>query len=193
MIPAVPRDSHYMQLPREVLIGNNVAPLVGETLTRLGFHGPVLMVTGEKVLSVAGDTVLESLKLRSFKTETMTVKSSTTEEVSKVENKIREMKPDVVVGVGGGKDIDVAKLSSMKADTRFLSVPTAASHDGIASPLVSMKGMDRPYSYVAHSPNRDRSRHRYHRQVTVPTNREWLWGRGRKIHRSARLEASPPN
>jgi len=79
MIPAVPRDSHYMQLPREVLIGNNVAPLVGETLARLGFHGPVLVVTGEKVIAIAGDTVLESLKPGGFKTETMTIKSSTTE------------------------------------------------------------------------------------------------------------------
>jgi glycerol-1-phosphate dehydrogenase [NAD(P)+] len=152
MIPAVPHDSHYMQLPREVLIGNNVAPLVGETLTRLGFHGPALVVTGEKVISIVGETVLESLKLRGFQTETMTVRNSTTEEVARVENRIHEMKPDVVVGVGGGKDIDIAKLSSMRAGTRFLSVPTAASHDGIASPLVSMKGMDRPYSYVAHSP-----------------------------------------
>jgi glycerol-1-phosphate dehydrogenase [NAD(P)+] len=141
-----------MQLPREVLIGRDVAPLVGETLIRLGFHGPALVVTGEKVISIAGNTVLASLKPLGFRTETMTVQSSTTEQVSKVESRIREVNPDIVVGVGGGKDIDVAKLSSMKAGKRFLSVPTAASHDGIASPLVSMKGLDRPYSYVAHSP-----------------------------------------
>ena len=32
MNPQIPPDSHYMQLPREVLIGKQVAPLVGETL-----------------------------------------------------------------------------------------------------------------------------------------------------------------
>ena len=152
MIPGLPHTSHYMQLPREVLIGTNVAPLVGETLTRLGFHGPTLVVTGEKVLSLAGDTVLDSLRKCNIKTETITVQSSTTEEVSRVEKNVRQMNPDVVVGLGGGKDIDVAKLGSMKAGRSFLSVPTTASHDGIASPLVSMKGLDRPYSYVAHSP-----------------------------------------
>jgi len=152
MIPGLPHASHYMQLPREVLIGTDVAPLVGETLTRLGFHGPALVVTGEKVLSLAGDTVLDSFKKHGINTETMTVQSSTTEEVAKVENRVREMNPDIVVGLGGGKDIDVAKLGSMKAGRTFLSVPTTASHDGIASPLVSMKGLDRPYSYVAHSP-----------------------------------------
>lgn len=152
MIPAVPRDSHYMQLPREVLIGKNVAPLVGETLTRLGFRGPALVVTGHKVVSIAGGTVLESLQRSGFKSSTILVDNATTDQVARVENEIRSVKPDIVIGVGGGKDIDIAKLSSMKASTRFLSVPTAASHDGIASPLVSMKGLDRPYSYVAHAP-----------------------------------------
>ncbi len=141
-----------MQLPREVLIGKNVAPSVGDAAARLGFHGPALMVTGQKVISIAGNTVLDSLKQAGFKSSTIIVESSTTEQVSRVEDEIRRTKPDIVVGVGGGKDIDVAKLSSMKAGARFLSVPTAASHDGIASPLVSMKGLDRPYSYVAHSP-----------------------------------------
>jgi len=152
MIPQLPHASHYMQLPREVLIGRDVASLVGETLNRLGFHGTALIVTGETVLSFAGGTVLDSLKKVNIGTETMTVQSSTTEEVARVEKKIQEMNPDIVVGFGGGKDIDVAKLGSMKAGKSFLSVPTTASHDGIASPLVSMKGLDRPYSYVAHAP-----------------------------------------
>ncbi len=141
-----------MQLPREVLIGTNVAASVGETLTRLGFRGPALLVTGEKVITIAGNTVLESLQRAGFKSSTILVENATTEQVSRVEAEIRSKGPDIVVGLGGGKDIDVAKLSSMKASTRFISVPTAASHDGIASSLVSMKGLDRPYSYVAHSP-----------------------------------------
>ena len=152
MIPELPHASHYMQLPREVLIGKDVAALLGDTLTRLGFHGPTLVVTGETVLSFAGSTVLDSLKKHGIKAETMTVRNSTTEEVGRVERRVQEMSPDVVVGLGGGKDIDVAKLGSMRAEKSFLSVPTTSSHDGIASPLVSMKGLDRPYSYVAHSP-----------------------------------------
>jgi glycerol-1-phosphate dehydrogenase [NAD(P)+] len=141
-----------MQLPREVLIGKNVVPSVGETLVRLGFQGPALVVTGRKVVSIAGSTVVESLRSSGLNASTILVDDATTEQVADVENEIRNTKPDIVVGVGGGKDIDIAKLSSMKASTRFLSVPTAASHDGIASPLVSMKGLDRPYSYVAHAP-----------------------------------------
>jgi len=110
------------------------------------------VVTGRKVISIAGDTVLDSLKRAGFKSSTIIAENATTAQVSKVQREIRRIRPDIVVGVGGGKDIDVAKLGSRKSGLRFLSVPTAASHDGIASPLVSMKGLNRPYSYVAHSP-----------------------------------------
>lgn len=148
----LPPDSHYMQLPREVLIGKQVAPLVGATLSRLRIRGGALIVTGPRVKNIAADIVLASLNDFGFRTEISVVEGSTTEQVMLVENRIHDFKPDIIVGVGGGKDIDVAKLSSMHTSKQFLSVPTAASHDGIASPLVSMKGMDRPYSYVAHSP-----------------------------------------
>jgi len=151
-MPDIPPDSHYMQLPREVLIGNNVAASVGGTLDRLGFSGPALVVTGPKVMSIAANIVVDSLKRSGFKSQIMIAETATTAQVAKVQREIKRVKPDVVVGVGGGKDIDVAKLSSMKSGTRFVSVPTAASHDGIASPVVSMKGANRPYSYVAHSP-----------------------------------------
>lgn len=141
-----------MQLPREVLIGRNVAPLVGETLARLGVHRRVLVVTGPKVRSMAAETVIESLEGAKYVTSTAVAEEATTEQVEQIEREIHRFNPDIVIGVGGGKDIDITKLSSMHASKQFLSVPTAASHDGIASPLVSMKGLDRPYSYVAQAP-----------------------------------------
>ena len=152
MGPQLPPDSHYMQLPREVLIGKQVAPQVGATLVRLGIRGRALIVTGPKVKDIAADIVLASLNNTGFIARTCVVEGSTTDQVLLVENQIHQFKPDIIVGVGGGKDIDVAKLSSVHTSKQFLSVPTAASHDGIASPLVSMKGLDRPYSYVAQSP-----------------------------------------
>jgi glycerol-1-phosphate dehydrogenase [NAD(P)+] len=141
-----------MQLPREVLIGREVAPYVGETLKRLGYSGAALIVTGPRVRSIAAETVIQSLNQAGFKSSVVITQNATTDEVSNVQHEITRRSANIVVGVGGGKDIDVAKLSSMKEQKAFLSVPTAASHDGIVSPLVSMKGLNRPYSYVAHSP-----------------------------------------
>ena len=152
MTSQMPSDSHHMEFPREVLIGRNVAPLVGATLTRLAIRGRALAITGPTVKSIAAEIIIDSLTRAGFTTSCTVIESATTDHVSRVEEEIRRFSPDVIVGIGGGKDIDVAKLSSMKSSRQFISVPTAASHDGIASPLVSMKGMDKPYSYVSHSP-----------------------------------------
>jgi len=80
------------------------------------------------------------------------VESATVKDVEKVEEKIKALKPEVVFGVGGGTKIDVAKLSSARQEIPFISVPTTASHDGIASPLSSVKGYEKPYSIMAQAP-----------------------------------------
>jgi glycerol-1-phosphate dehydrogenase [NAD(P)+] len=72
--------------------------------------------------------------------------------VEAVEGKIREIRPSIVFAVGGGTKIDVAKCSSANEGIPFVSVPTTASHDGIASPLSSIKGFEKPYSVMAQAP-----------------------------------------
>ncbi|ABP51378.1 MULTISPECIES: sn-glycerol-1-phosphate dehydrogenase [Pyrobaculum] len=46
-------------------------------------------------------------------------------------------KYDLVLGVGGGRPIDVAKVYSYLHRAPLIVIPTSASHDGIASPYVS--------------------------------------------------------
>jgi glycerol-1-phosphate dehydrogenase [NAD(P)+] len=52
---------------------------------------------------------------------------------------------DIIVGFGGGKSIDLAKLFAKEGDLDWISVPTAASHDGIASDVASV--MHNSYRY----------------------------------------------
>jgi len=141
-----------MQLPREVIVGDNVLDRVGETCRRLSFSGPVLIVTDSNVQPIAGVPVRNSLSESGYKVQEVLVKASSIPQVREVEKEIEKFKPSVVVAVGGGRDIDIAKLSSANKSIPFLSVPTAASHDGIASPVVSMKGYSKPYSFMAHAP-----------------------------------------
>ena len=44
----------------------------------------------------------------------------------------------LMVGVGGGRVIDTAKLAAARTGIEFVSVPTAISHDGISSPVASL-------------------------------------------------------
>jgi glycerol-1-phosphate dehydrogenase [NAD(P)+] len=82
----------------------------------------------------------------------LVVTSCNIKDIVFVEDKIDELKPEVVLGIGGGTKIDAAKISASHKETPFISVPTTASHDGIASPLVSLKGLDKPYSLMAQAP-----------------------------------------
>lgn len=84
--------------------------------------------------------------------QTFLVESATASDVKAVEDRIEALKPQIVFAVGGGTKIDVAKCSSANQGIPFISVPTTASHDGIASPLSSIKGFEKPYSVIAQAP-----------------------------------------
>jgi len=141
-----------MQLPREVIVGNGTIERVAEISLRLGFRKSVLIVAGSKTYDIAGKTVKALLEEEGLEVNTFLVESATVEWVEAVEEKIRVLKPQVVFGVGGGTKIDVAKLSSARQAIPFVSVPSTASHDGIASRLSSVKGFEKPYSVMAHAP-----------------------------------------
>jgi glycerol-1-phosphate dehydrogenase [NAD(P)+] len=48
----------------------------------------------------------------------------------------------VVVAVGGGQPIDVAKLAAARAGVDLVAVPTTLSHDGMSSPVSSLRAED---------------------------------------------------
>ena len=149
---ALKMQLHRMQLPREVVVGNETLPRLSEICKRLGFDESALVVTGPDTQSIAGRRVIDLLCDKKMDVSHLVVNTSTLWEVRAVEKKIQELKPQVVLGVGGGTKIDVAKLSSTRQGTAFISVPTTASHDGIASPVAAVKGLDKPYSVMAQSP-----------------------------------------
>ena len=143
---------HYMQLPREVIVGKNVLGRIGEVCSRLGYTGMALVVSGPLTYPIAGEPVAKSVVKAGLKVDHVIVKESTEVVVTQVIGSIKRTKASIVLGVGGGKDIDVAKLASAKASVPFMSIPTAGSHDGIASPYASIKGGSRPYSIRAQAP-----------------------------------------
>jgi glycerol-1-phosphate dehydrogenase [NAD(P)+] len=134
------------------MVGNGTIECVPEILLRLGFTESALIVAGSRTYDIAGKTVKALLEEEGLKVDTFLVESATVEDVEAVEEKIRATKPQVVFGVGGGTKIDVAKLSSARQEIPFISIPTTASHDGIASPLSSVKGFEKPYSVMAQAP-----------------------------------------
>jgi glycerol-1-phosphate dehydrogenase [NAD(P)+] len=141
-----------MQLPREVIVGNGTLERVGEISRRLGFTQSALVIAGSKTNNIAGKKVRKILEEEGLTVDTFLVEAATVKDVQNVEEKIRTLKPEIVFGVGGGTKIDVAKCSSARSEIPFISVPTTASHDGISSPLSSIKGFEKPYSVMSQAP-----------------------------------------
>jgi glycerol-1-phosphate dehydrogenase [NAD(P)+] len=141
-----------MQLPREVIVGNGALERVGEISRRLGFTQSALVIAGSKTNNIAGKKVRKILEEEGLTVDTFLVEAATVKDVQNVEEKIRTLKPEIVFGVGGGTKIDVAKCSSARSEIPFISVPTTASHDGISSPLSSIKGSEKPYSVMSQAP-----------------------------------------
>lgn len=146
--------AHRIQLPREVIVGNETLDLVVDVCKRLNFSESAFLITGSKTFHIAGQKVIDLLEdtgteVRYFVTNT---RVPTLEDVRIIEEEIQKYRPLVVLGVGGGTKIDLAKLSSARQGIPLISVPTTASHDGMASPFASLKGLDKPYSVMAQSP-----------------------------------------
>jgi glycerol-1-phosphate dehydrogenase [NAD(P)+] len=140
-----------MQLPREIIVGNGSLDLVDNVCRNLGFIKKLMIVADPTTMEVAGRKVAELLREDGLKVNCHIVSSgiATLDDVKASEQKIKNLHPQAVLGVGGGTIIDIAKLSSARRGVPFLSVPTTASHDGITSPFASIKGLDRPYSIKA--------------------------------------------
>jgi len=145
------REPHRIELPRIVLVGAGVIEELGEICLELGFSR-VLIVSGRRTFKVAGERVLEILRSSGLDVEATQALRADLETVGRVAREAGDIGAEVVVGVGGGRIIDVAKMAAARSRIEFISTPTTASHDGIASSLASVKGLGRPYSVKAVAP-----------------------------------------
>jgi len=142
---------HRIDLPRIVLVGRGVLGNLGDVCEELGLHR-VLVATGRTTFKIAGERAQRNLQEAGLQARTVFVSDADRENVQRVMREAEAMRADAVMGVGGGRAIDVAKLSAAGNGVMFISVPTTASHDGIASSLASIKGLERPYSVKAVAP-----------------------------------------
>jgi len=142
---------HLMELPREVLLGEDLKDKVSQVAKRLKLGENVLILYGPKTKEIAGKDIEKHLK-EFFHVKNLLIKEASMKNVQKALEIIRNENIDWLLGVGGGSIIDVAKLASFKADVPFISFPTTASHDGIASANASIRDLGAKTSIKARPP-----------------------------------------
>lgn len=142
----------WMEFPREVLIGKNVLLKVPDVLNKLNIGRRVFLVTGKNTLDVAGYRIREMVENSGGVCEMCVSEKASPEEVNQLTEAGKAFEADCFLGVGSGRSIDLAKISSKNCDVPFLSIPTAASHDGIVSARASIHSDGKSESVEAQAP-----------------------------------------
>lgn len=133
----------WMQLPRDVLVGHEVLQEISTICKQLGVGKRAIIVTGIHTRKIAGGNVLDILSDDGYEANLIEVSGINGDNIKSVKKVAAEEKAEFVLGVGGGSIIDTGKIAASELCIPFISVPTIASHDGIASPRASIKADDR--------------------------------------------------
>ena len=147
--PKVFDKSKWMQLPRDVVIGHDVLGQLPAVCEDLNLGTSALLISGKGTMNLAGSRVKKILA------QDYEVTSFLAEEINISVIKAAEIAAegaDFLIGVGGGRVIDTAKIVSYNIDRPFISIPTAASHDGIASARASVPTVEGHASLEAQPP-----------------------------------------
>ena len=143
--------THTMELPRLIVVGEKNIGNIGKFIYSLNKPNRLSLVSGEHVKKILQKKIEASLKTSRIRYVWYITKNNEIKSINQIKTRIKNDKSDLIVGIGGGRSVDTAKMIAFKLGKPFVSVPTAASHDGISSPFVSVRG-DKPHSIVATAP-----------------------------------------
>ena len=144
-------SSHTMELPRQIVIGEKNIGKVGNFIANLANPKKVSLVSGDRVRKITYEKVERALTDSKIKNVWHISTSNDIKFAKKTQHDIRKDNSDLIIGIGGGRSVDIAKMVAFNLKKPFVSIPTSASHDGIASPFVSLRG-DKPHSIIATAP-----------------------------------------
>lgn len=140
-----------MELPRLIVIGEKNIDEFGKFLKSLDNPKKVSLISGTHVKKFIQKKIERSLTNAKIRFIWHIAKNNDPKFINEIQKDVKKDQSDLLVGIGGGRSVDIAKMVSFNLKKPFASLPTAASHDGIASPFVSIRG-DKPHSIVATAP-----------------------------------------
>ena len=144
--------STWIRLPRNVLVGHGVLDDTVDAVADVHLQGRPLVVTSPTPREVAAERVVDGFAAAGADPAIVEVDEASFAAVESVIDAAEAGDAGYLVGVGGGKAIDIAKMAADDRGCGFVSVPTAASHDGIVSGRGSVPDGDTRHSVASAPP-----------------------------------------
>lgn len=134
-------------------IGKGLIRNVGEALRQNDISGKILYVADPYVDKLYGELVRSQIEaVGRLKTEYADY--NTIAYAMDIAERAIATDVDCIVGLGGGRVLDVCKYAAYVSKKPYLSIPTTAANDGLASPIAVLKRRDeRPKSLGAAMPS----------------------------------------
>ena len=110
-----------------------LAPLLADRRISSGGHVAVAVGPGQ------GEEIAEVLRPQLSNADITMVEGGSVEAARALAKRLHEGFYDALVGIGGGRTLDVAKYAASLSALPMVAVATNLAHDGIASPVASLE------------------------------------------------------
>lgn len=141
-----------MIFPRNILVGHRSLPQIARMCSDFKFMKQGIIITGDSTYKAAGKEIEEYMIDGGYEVSVHKTGNATLDNVKTAVREAKEIKANFILAVGGGSKIDISKMVAKKMKIPFISIPTSAAHDGIASGKASLKMDIGPKSIDAESP-----------------------------------------
>ncbi|HJR84827.1 MAG TPA: iron-containing alcohol dehydrogenase, partial [Nitrososphaeraceae archaeon] len=102
-----------MELPRKILIGNDVIYQLGSFIRDLNDKtANVVVISGNTVRARVSKECIQALESSSLKHKWIETPNTSMNDINSAQSIIEKEQPDFIIGVGGGRSVDVAKMIS---------------------------------------------------------------------------------
>jgi glycerol-1-phosphate dehydrogenase [NAD(P)+] len=146
----VPLLARMVGTPLAIDVGpgaiSQLAPLLADRRISSGGHVAVAVGPGQ------GTQIAEVLRAQLANADIQLVQEGSVEEAVALARQLRSGFYDALVGIGGGRVLDVAKYAASLSGLPMVAVATSLAHDGLASPVASLTEGGRKMSFGVQMP-----------------------------------------
>ena len=146
----MPLLARMVACPLTIDVGSGAVATLATLLSdrRISSHGDVAVVVGPG----QGEQIVGVVRPALENAGIYPVDGGTLQAALELADALRNESYDAVVGIGGGRTLDVAKYAASLTGLPMVAVATNLAHDGIASPVASLEYDGRKGSYGVHIP-----------------------------------------